>query len=264
MESDKEPLSFGRYLQAIRLEKKISLEQVASQTRIGLGNLLLIEQEDHERLPAKVYVKGFIRSYAAAIGADGDEAIRRYESRLDVVEKISEFESPGKMAAPKMWWKLLLSLVLLICIIGISVFAILALRNITQTDKPTQTDKLTQTDKPTQTEQPAAPATAVEKEPEVDTPVVQPDLETDSEPEKAISQKLMLRVVALEKTWLKVIIDEQGPREYMLDSGSRIELEARTGYNLLIGNAGGVKITLNDKPVLIHGKSGDVVTIDLP
>ena len=73
MESEKEPLSFGRYLQAIRLEKKISLEQVSAQTRIGVGNLLLIEQEDHERLPAKVYVKGFLRSYAAAIGADGDE-----------------------------------------------------------------------------------------------------------------------------------------------------------------------------------------------
>ena len=41
MESDKEPLSFGRYLQATRLEKKISLEQISQQTRIGVGNLLL-------------------------------------------------------------------------------------------------------------------------------------------------------------------------------------------------------------------------------
>jgi len=77
MESDKEPLSFGRYLQDTRLEKKISLEQVSQQTRIGLGNLLLIEQEDHEQLPAEVYVKGFLRSYAKAVGADGDEVIRR-------------------------------------------------------------------------------------------------------------------------------------------------------------------------------------------
>ena len=51
MNSDKESLSFGRYLQAIRLEKKISLEKVSAQTRIGLGNLLLIEQEDYEGLP---------------------------------------------------------------------------------------------------------------------------------------------------------------------------------------------------------------------
>ncbi len=59
MKTDKETISFGRYLQAIRLEKKISLEQVAEQTRVGLRNLLLVEQEDHEQLPAEVYVKGF-------------------------------------------------------------------------------------------------------------------------------------------------------------------------------------------------------------
>lgn len=257
MESDKEPLSFGRYLQAIRLEKKISLEHVSKQTRIGLGNLLLIEQEDHERLPAKVYVKGFLRAYAAAIGADGDEAIRRYESRLDVVEKISESESSGKTVAPKMWWKLLFSLVLLIGIIGISVFAILFLQHMKGADKPAA--PTTAVDK-----KPAAPTTAVDKEPVVDTPAVQPGLETDAEPEEVIPQKLMLRITALEETWLKVIIDNKGPAEYSLKSGDRIELEAMTGYNLLIGNAGGVKITLNDKPVLIHGKSGDVVTIDLP
>ena len=120
MESDKEPLSFGRYLQAIRLEKKISLEQVSQQTRIGLGNLLLIEQEDHEGLPVEVYVKGFLRSYAKAVGADGDEVIRRYESRLDVVQKISGSEFSSKKIAPGTWWKLLVLLVLLFCIIGMS------------------------------------------------------------------------------------------------------------------------------------------------
>ena len=262
MESEKEPLSFGRYLQAIRLEKKISLEQVAKQTRIGLGNLLLIEQEDLERLPAKVYVKGFLRSYAAAIGADGDEAIRRYNSRLDVVEKISESESSGKTAPPKMWWKILCSLVLFICIIGISVYAILFIRQAPEAEKPAapKAEKLAAPE----AEKPAAPEEDVEKEPVVETPVLEPVSETDTEPEAAIPQKLILRVVAIEKTWLKVIIDEQGPKEYMLESGRRIELEAKTGYNILIGNAGGVKITLNDKPVLIHGKSGDVVTIDLP
>ena len=77
MDNGKESLSFGRYLQAIRLEKNISLEQVAAQTRIGLGNLMLVEQEDHDQLPAAVFVKGFLRSYAAAVGADGDEAVRR-------------------------------------------------------------------------------------------------------------------------------------------------------------------------------------------
>jgi cytoskeletal protein RodZ len=246
MESDQEPLSFGRYLQAIRLEKKISLEQVSQQTRIGLGNLLLIEQEDHERLPAVVYVKGFLRSYAKAIGADGDEVIRRYESRLDVVEKISSSEFSSKKTARGIWRKLLVSVVLLICIIGLSIFAVVLFRQAPDVD--------------TALEQ----MSAAEKKQAVDTPAEKQSLETDIKPAKAVPEKFLLHVTAVEDTWLKVIMDEKEPAEYSLKSGDRIELEAAAGFNLLIGNAGGVKITLNDIPVSIPGKSGEVVTIELP
>lgn len=248
MESDKEPLSFGHYLQSIRLEKKIGLEQISEQTRIGLGNLLLIEQEDHERLPAAVYVKGFLRAYAATIGADGDEAIRRYEAQLDVVRPKSDSKSASKGIDPKMRWKILVSLLLLICIIGFSVFAVLLFRHVSNADKP------------------AEPGVAAEKEPAAETRSRsgRQDTETDSEPTRTVPEKLMLQVTALEDTWLKVIIDEMGSAEHNLRSGDQIELEAATGFNLLIGNAGGVRLTLNDKPVIIHGKSGEVVTIHLP
>ena len=261
MESDKEPLPFGRYLQAIRLEKKISLEQVSQQTRIGLGNLLLIEQEDHERLPAEVYVKGFLRSYAKAVGADGDEVIRRYGSRLDVVQRISETESFSNKMARGTWWKLLLSLVLFICIVVVSIIAVISLRQASDVNKSDKTFEQ---------------ETVAEKEQTADTPAQQQDPETDdSQAEKqgpetdieaapAGSEKLLLQVTAIEETWLKVIMDEKAPAVYNLKSGDQIELEAITGFSLLIGNAGGLNITLNDKLVSIPGKSGDVVTIELP
>jgi len=71
-------------------------------------------------------------------------------------------------------------------------------------------------------------------------------------------------VTAMEDTWLKAIVDEKGSTEYNLKSGDQIEIEAVSGFNLLIGNAGGIKITLNDKPVSVSVKSGEVVTIELP
>ena len=76
--------------------------------------------------------------------------------------------------------------------------------------------------------------------------------------------KLLLRVNTLEETWLKIIIDDLVPMEYSLFPGDRIELEAGSGYNLLIGNAAGVELFLNDQPVAVPGKSGDVVNIELP
>ena len=46
MKTEKESFSFGRYLQSLRLEKKINLEKVSEETRIAISNLQLIEKED--------------------------------------------------------------------------------------------------------------------------------------------------------------------------------------------------------------------------
>jgi cytoskeletal protein RodZ len=245
MKSDHDSLSFGRYLQAIRLEKKISLEKVSAQTRIGLANLLLIEQEDIERLPAEVFVKGFLRSFADAIGANGDEAVGRYESRLNIVQKIAVSEDFIGKSPPRMWLKLLMSLILLGGIVALSILGIVFFDH--QPDKDQQQGQAVSAD----------PSQAAD---------TQKHQEADSGDKTAgpVAEQLSLKVTALEDTWLKVIIDENDSSEHTLSSGDTLELEATSGFNLLIGNSGGVKILFNDKPVSISGTSGEVVTIHLP
>jgi len=243
MKNDKESLSFGRYLQSIRLEKKISLEEVAAQTRIGLGNLMLVEQEDHEQLPAEVFVKGFLRSYAAAIGADGDEAVRRYESRLNVVQKIAESEASVEKPVKQVWWKLILLLCAFLGIIALSIaFAKYFLINPGTHEQPTMRSA-------------TEPAVGAKSEQTV---------ETDAESGTPKSGQLILQISAKEDTWVKVIVDENESTEYNLKAGDSLQIEAKTGYNLLIGNAAGVILKLNDKPVSIPGESGQVVTMHLP
>jgi cytoskeletal protein RodZ len=245
MNSEQDSLSFGRYLQAIRLEKKISLEKVSAQTRIGLSNLMLIEQEDIEGLPAEVFVKGFLRSFADAIGADGDEAVRRFESRLNVVQKIAVAEDAIGKSTSRLWWKLLMSLILFAGIVVLSIFGIAVFHHQPDTgDHPQQ-------------KVPAGIAPAADSQ-------KKPTTETGVEPESSVSAKFLLKITVLEDTWLKVIIDEKDSSEHTLTTGDKLELEATSGFNLLIGNSGGVKITLNDKPVSLPGKSGEVVTINLP
>ena len=245
MKNETESLSFGRYLQAIRLDKKISLEQVADQTRIGLGNLLLIEQEDHDQLPAEVFVKGFLRSYAAAIGADGDEAVHRYESRLGVAQKIAESEISIKRPNFGIGWKLILSLGLLLCIIALSIVAITALRPQPGGGYLPRQPSSAEAEQTIATDDPKGAILSVESG-------------------KVALEKLTLQIIAIENTWIKVIADQKESAEYKLSSGDDIELEAITGFNLLIGDARALKITLNDKHVPIPGESGQVVTLHLP
>ena len=63
----------GERLKAAREDKKLSLEDVAAQTRIPQRHLESIETADWEKLPAPTYTIGFAKSYASAVGLDRSE-----------------------------------------------------------------------------------------------------------------------------------------------------------------------------------------------
>jgi cytoskeleton protein RodZ len=63
----------GEQLRLAREAKKLSLEDVAAQTRIPLRHLASIETGDWDNLPAPTYTIGFAKSYASAVGLDRSE-----------------------------------------------------------------------------------------------------------------------------------------------------------------------------------------------
>ena len=63
----------GQRLRAAREQKELSLEDVASQTRIPQRHLESIESAQWENLPAPTYTIGFAKSYASAVGLDRTE-----------------------------------------------------------------------------------------------------------------------------------------------------------------------------------------------
>lgn len=64
--------SIGERLKAAREAKKMSLEEIASTTRIPIRHLQHIENEEWDALPAPTYSVGFARSYANAVGLNGN------------------------------------------------------------------------------------------------------------------------------------------------------------------------------------------------
>ena len=63
----------GDRLRAAREKKKLSLDEIASQTRIPLRHLQNLEAGDWSALPAPTYTMGFAKSYASAVGLDRTE-----------------------------------------------------------------------------------------------------------------------------------------------------------------------------------------------
>jgi len=63
----------GDQLRAARKKKKLSLEDIASQTRIPLRHLESLEEGDWANLPAPTYTVGFAKSYASIVDLDRTE-----------------------------------------------------------------------------------------------------------------------------------------------------------------------------------------------
>ena len=61
----------GELLKNRRLEKKFSLEEISSQTKIQLSILKSLEEGKVELLKNKTYTKGFLRQYARAPSSFG-------------------------------------------------------------------------------------------------------------------------------------------------------------------------------------------------
>lgn len=70
---DLEPSPVGERLRVAREAKKLTLEDLAAQTRIPQRHLAAIETGDWEHLPAPTYTIGFAKSYASAVDLDRNE-----------------------------------------------------------------------------------------------------------------------------------------------------------------------------------------------
>ena len=245
-------LTYGRYLKVIRLEKGLSLSEVAQETRISADNLLLIEAEDHAKLPSQVFVKGFIRAYARAIGADEQETIQLYLKSLQESEDSAQFEKDLKRSQAKFWPRLLLSMVALGGMIALTLFVYQKAAHMPSSvaiDEPALIE-------PQPQNKPAEETMAAEK-PTKETPASKPA-------QNVSSNGLTMKVIATKETWLKVILDGQEPQRFGLSPGNSLELKAGADLNLLIGDAGAIQLSVNGKPVEIIGKDGEAVNIRIP
>ncbi|HOP85877.1 MAG TPA: DUF4115 domain-containing protein [Syntrophorhabdaceae bacterium] len=76
-----------------------------------------------------------------------------------------------------------------------------------------------------------------------------------------IGKKLM--ITCHERTWISVIMDGKEKKEVILNPGEVIILNAKERFDILVGNAGGIKFLLNGKDVEFSGVSGQVKRITL-
>lgn len=84
--------TLGEKLRSIRNERRISLGEISRYTRIQVKYLEYLEEGAYDKLPADVYVKGFLRGFAEFFGMDEKTLIRLYEKEKGIKTNLEKKE----------------------------------------------------------------------------------------------------------------------------------------------------------------------------
>ena len=94
--------NFGSYLKHERELRGFSLEEIAAKTKISILFLQALENNQFDDLPEKVFIKGYIRSFARIIGSDEHEMLNAFD---DTVDPPPSAETGGALAETKKFFQ---------------------------------------------------------------------------------------------------------------------------------------------------------------
>ncbi|MFA6047923.1 MAG: RodZ domain-containing protein [Parcubacteria group bacterium] len=89
-------MTLGEKLKKLRADKRISLGEISRVTRIQIIYLESLEEGDYNSLPADVYVKGFLRSYADFMGVEEKALVKLYEKERGIKNHLERSKNPQK------------------------------------------------------------------------------------------------------------------------------------------------------------------------
>lgn len=216
----------GKFLKAEREKQQRSLEELAKALKVRVDYLKAIEEENYELIPGEVFIKGYIRMYAEAMGLSSNILLKLYKKQV-AKTLLSErpIETRKKIFTHKP--ALIITGLTLLIIVPLIVFI-----------------------------------SREEKRPVTELTVVSEELRVivDNKEEERFS----LEITAIELTWISVEVDNDRPVVRFLKPGEIVRWTALNGFSVKIGNAAGAELTFNGKSLGNLGPRGKVVNLILP
>ncbi|NLU65671.1 helix-turn-helix domain-containing protein [Streptomyces sp. HNM0574] len=248
-EEEEDRPSVGRALQQARAEARLTVDEVSASTRVRAPIVQAIEQDDFSRCGGDVYARGHLRTLARAVGLDADELVARFDeehggrpaptppSNLFEAEKIrSEPRRPNWTAA---------MVAAIVAVVGFVGFTLVGGGGgDSESGKPVA--RSTPTTKP----EPSSSAPAEREDPKP----------SESAIAAAPADKVTVRMIA-EKSSSWISAEDHNGRlihEGVLEKGQTKTFTDDERINLVLGNAGGVKLYVNGKEVKETGEVGQV------
>lgn len=233
----------GSILREKREKKGLSIVDISDMLCIRKSLVQALEEGNTAILPHEVYIRGYLKKYAHILDIS-DETLG-LEPRLEQ-QALQPETAPKKTAthAPRH----IARRAMVIPLIFVLIIAFFVLNQIYKERSIARStpDQIVQKKQATVNVRDNASNSAQEP--------------GSSEQPQAlpVSDIKKLMITCNDRTWVSVVIDGSEKKEFMLNPEEMIVLNARDNFDLLIGNAAGVKLNLNGKEVGFTGKSGEV------
>lgn len=291
----------GETLKEYREESGLGLSDIALKLRIRLEHLQAIEDNAFEKLPADVFTIGYIREYARLFNIDADPLVEEFKElkkeKTEPVKSADEVIEKASVEPPQKNRVAISPGIKIFTAIGAGAIAAIILFTIMEglqntrsgntnnriivrltKDLPLEVSAPTQK-LPEQTEPRSSEAQKSAPSPVVNTAVKAPAEAPKKLPEQikpklpavqnnetpvANERRHKLKVIANEDTWLRIETGNEEWQEVMMAQGDSNEWSSRKGFNIKIGNAGGVKLVFNGKDLGTLGEKGKVLQLRLP
>ena len=248
---------FYKDFQEKRKELGLTIEQISQKIKINPDILKNIEKGEFEQLP-DLYVRLFIKAYAAELGFDPEEMLKKYEAHTgsqkhDVKQNIITDEDrepePVRRKSPVTQMSDQGKIITFISIFAIIIFVVIILKQVLSENEPQSLSSVHQR----LVDRDSIP----DNEPPDELPVTDVSVESNQEEEDNEQPEtnatlpdstdlLKLNIDIGDTCWVKIIIDETDTSEALFRPNATREWEAREVFDLRIGRPEVVRLFLNN------------------
>jgi transcriptional regulator with XRE-family HTH domain len=238
-------MSLGERFRAAREQRGLTLSDVAEQLRIRSVYLAAIEEENWKAIGAPVYIRGFLRTYARFLGLDPEEAVSEFNAAENTLPPTAQpaaasagfdYRPQGSSLTPLIWIAGLVAVALVGFVIYLYVTPAGGRQQLAATAAA----------------QPTAPSLGA------GTATLAPGLAGTNPTPSPLQQTRTLAIHLTAPSWLRVSVDGNVSIEGTFPAGTTKSFHGKIAL-VRVGNAGGVEITVDGKPIGKLGGAGDVV-----
>ncbi len=276
--------SIGERLRQERLGRGLDLNEIAERTKIHASLLEAIESDEIDKLPGRFFTRSFVRQYARALGLDEND----FDSEL---KRLTHFEAPpfaeptetprereidmAPMAStfePRNQHSFSALIAFLIILAACSAIYVFWQRSRSEPNPP-ETASEVRPAKYAQPPKPEAERRETVVHPAAAQPAAQPAAAQPAAAQPAATPvpagagqtpnaPIRIEVRAAEPAWVRVAADGKVLYTGTLQPNEPRTFEGAQAVSLRTGNAGGLQILFNGKPVGSLGPTGQIRTVE--